>query len=89
MNIEPAAPTVKNPPEQFAGEPHNHHRVERAHHRRRLPRPPCRRGGPVRTEIVEAITHLAFYAGWPRAMSAITTTRNVFTTAESAGEEYG
>ena len=41
------------------------------------------------TEIVEAITHLAFYAGWPRAMSAITTTRNVFTTAESAGEEYG
>ena len=28
--------------------------------------------GLTRTELIEVITHLAFYAGWPRAMSAIT-----------------
>ena len=26
----------------------------------------------------EVITHLAFYAGWPKAMSAITVARQVF-----------
>ena len=26
---------------------------------------------PDREELIEAITHLAFYAGWPKAMSAI------------------
>jgi 4-carboxymuconolactone decarboxylase len=31
-----------------------------------------RRNGLSQEEIVEAITHLAFYTGWPRAMSAIT-----------------
>lgn len=35
-------------------------------------------------EIVEAITHLAFYAGWPRAMSAITSAKNTFASSESA-----
>ena len=29
-------------------------------------------------ELVEAITHLAFYAGWPNAMSAITMAREMF-----------
>jgi 4-carboxymuconolactone decarboxylase len=29
-------------------------------------------------ELVEAITHLAFYAGWPSAMSAITMAREMF-----------
>jgi 4-carboxymuconolactone decarboxylase len=28
--------------------------------------------GVTETELVEAITHLAFYAGWPKAMTAIT-----------------
>jgi 4-carboxymuconolactone decarboxylase len=28
--------------------------------------------GITREELVELITHLAFYAGWPNAMSAIT-----------------
>ncbi|MEU6351720.1 carboxymuconolactone decarboxylase family protein [Streptomyces sp. NPDC047072] len=28
--------------------------------------------GLTREELAEAITHLAFYAGWPSAMSAIT-----------------
>jgi 4-carboxymuconolactone decarboxylase len=30
------------------------------------------------TELKEAIIHLAFYAGWPKAMSAITVAREVF-----------
>ena len=29
------------------------------------------RNGVTREELVEMITHLAFYAGWPNAMSAI------------------
>ena len=39
-----------------------------------------RRNGLTQEEIVEAITHLAFYTGWPRAMSAITAANNLFTT---------
>ncbi|OYD73693.1 UNVERIFIED_ORG: 4-carboxymuconolactone decarboxylase [Burkholderia sp. CF145] len=31
------------------------------------------------SEIVGLVTHLAFYTGWPNAMSAIAVTRNVFT----------
>lgn len=30
------------------------------------------------TELVEAITHLAFYAGWPKAMSAMAVAKHVF-----------
>ncbi|RMB83846.1 carboxymuconolactone decarboxylase family protein [Streptomyces shenzhenensis] len=30
-------------------------------------------------ELIETITHLAFYAGWPRAMSALTVARTVLT----------
>jgi len=37
--------------------------------------------GLTQDELVEAITHLAFYAGWPRAMSAITVAKTVFTHA--------
>ena len=29
-------------------------------------------------ELTEAITHLAFYAGWPNAMTAITTAKQIF-----------
>jgi len=28
--------------------------------------------GVTQEELIEAITHLAFYAGWPNAMSAVT-----------------
>jgi 4-carboxymuconolactone decarboxylase len=35
--------------------------------------------GPTETELKEAIIHLAFYAGWPKATSAITVAREVFT----------
>jgi 4-carboxymuconolactone decarboxylase len=34
--------------------------------------------GLTRTEVSEAITHLAFYAGWPRAVSAVPVARKVF-----------
>ena len=34
--------------------------------------------GLTQTELVEAITHLAFYAGWPKANSAITVARDAF-----------
>jgi 4-carboxymuconolactone decarboxylase len=29
-------------------------------------------------ELVEAITHLAFYAGWPNAVGAVSVARDVF-----------
>lgn len=34
--------------------------------------------GVTREEIVETITHLAFYAGWPAAMTALQIARKVF-----------
>ncbi len=34
--------------------------------------------GLTKQELSEVITHLAFYAGWPRAMSAIGVARQVF-----------
>ena len=34
--------------------------------------------GVTGDEVVELITHLAFYAGWPSAMSAVTVARAVF-----------
>jgi 4-carboxymuconolactone decarboxylase len=41
----------------------------------------ARDNGLSEAELVEAITHLAFYAGWPRAMSAAAVARDVFTQA--------
>lgn len=34
--------------------------------------------GVTRDELVEAITHLAFYAGWPVASTALSVLRRVF-----------
>jgi 4-carboxymuconolactone decarboxylase len=34
--------------------------------------------GVTKDEIVELITHLAFYSGWPTAMSAATLAKEVF-----------
>ena len=34
--------------------------------------------GATEEELVEAITHLAFYAGWPKAMSAMAVAKQVF-----------
>lgn len=38
----------------------------------------ARNNGLSETELKEVITHLAFYAGWPKAMSAITVAKQVF-----------
>ena len=38
----------------------------------------ARQNGVTQDELVEAITHLAFYAGWPSAVSAATVARDVF-----------
>jgi len=35
------------------------------------------------TELTEAITHLAFYVGWPRAMSAMAVAKQVFAAPEN------
>jgi len=34
--------------------------------------------GVTKDEVVEVITHLAFYTGWPNAINAIQTAREVF-----------
>jgi 4-carboxymuconolactone decarboxylase len=38
----------------------------------------AKENGLTETELKEVITHLAFYSGWPRAMSAITVAKRVF-----------
>ena len=38
----------------------------------------AKRNGLTETELKEVIIHLAFYAGWPRAMSAMLVTKRVF-----------
>lgn len=37
--------------------------------------------GATEDELIEAITHLAFYAGWPKAMSAMAVAKDIFQTA--------
>src|SRR5215216_3321267 len=38
----------------------------------------ARENGVTQDELIEAITHLAFYAGWPGAMTAISVAKEVF-----------
>ncbi|GGF62341.1 cytochrome D ubiquinol oxidase subunit II [Azorhizobium oxalatiphilum] len=38
----------------------------------------ARTNGVTETEMVEVITHLAFYAGWPSGVSAVGIARDVF-----------
>ena len=40
--------------------------------------------GVSRDELVELITHLAFYAGWPTAMSAMRAAKEVFAAIDAA-----
>ena len=40
--------------------------------------------GLTQDELVEALTHLAFYAGWPSAMAALTQLKTI-TTGPAAG----
>lgn len=44
----------------------------------------ARQNGVTETELVETITHLAFYAGWPNAVTAVGVAKEVF--AEAASE---
>jgi len=41
--------------------------------------------GVMRAEIIEMVTHLAFYSGWPTASSALTIIRTVFEEADAHG----
>ena len=43
----------------------------------------AKQNGATEKELIEAITHLAFYAGWPKAMSAMTVAKSLFADAES------
>jgi 4-carboxymuconolactone decarboxylase len=38
--------------------------------------------GVTKNEVIEVITHLAFYSGWPTANTAIAIARKVFAEAE-------
>ena len=38
----------------------------------------AKESGLTETELAEVIIHLAFYVGWPRAISAIKVARDVF-----------
>ena len=38
--------------------------------------------GVTEDELIEVITHLAFYAGWPNAMAAIGTAKRLFDSAD-------
>ena len=38
----------------------------------------ARDNGVTQQEVVEVITHLAFYAGWPNAVTAIAVAKEVF-----------
>jgi 4-carboxymuconolactone decarboxylase len=38
----------------------------------------ARKNGVTEEELIETITHLAFYAGWPNAVSAISVAKDVF-----------
>lgn len=42
----------------------------------------ARTNGLSETELKEVIIHLSFYAGWPKAMSAIAVAKEVFAQAE-------
>jgi 4-carboxymuconolactone decarboxylase len=40
--------------------------------------------GVTQEEVVEMITHLAFYVGWPSAMSAVARAKELFTQKEQS-----
>jgi len=40
----------------------------------------AKQNGLSEEELIEAITHLAFYAGWPKAMAATIVAKEVFST---------
>jgi 4-carboxymuconolactone decarboxylase len=45
----------------------------------------ARDNGLTKEELVETITHLAFYSGWPNAVTAVQIAREVFEINEESG----
>ncbi|BCJ38610.1 4-carboxymuconolactone decarboxylase [Actinocatenispora thailandica] len=45
----------------------------------------ARTNGVTTAELIEAITHLAFYAGWPNGMSAMTVAKQLLGDDSAAG----
>ncbi|WP_027929121.1 carboxymuconolactone decarboxylase family protein [Amycolatopsis thermoflava] len=39
----------------------------------------AKENGNTEAELIEALTHLAFYAGWPQPMAAMAVAKQVFT----------
>lgn len=48
--------------------------------------PYARENGLNEQELIEAITHLAFYTGWPKAMSAMGVAKKIFA-AQNEGRQ--
>jgi 4-carboxymuconolactone decarboxylase len=42
------------------------------------------KNGVKEQELIEVITHLAFYSGWPNAMSAMAVAKEIFSKPEAA-----
>lgn len=47
----------------------------------------ARENGVTQEELIETITHLAFYSGWPNAVTAIGVARQVFANAETRSRQ--
>jgi len=47
----------------------------------------AKKNGATEAELIEAITHLAFYAGWPKAMAAMAVAKQVFRPAPTPRPE--
>ncbi|GAA4198936.1 carboxymuconolactone decarboxylase family protein [Actinocatenispora rupis] len=47
----------------------------------------ARTNGVTTAELIEAITHLAFYAGWPNGMSAMTVARQLLGDDNASGAD--
>jgi 4-carboxymuconolactone decarboxylase len=41
--------------------------------------------GVTKDELIELVTHLAFYSGWPTSMSAITIAKEIFSKKDISG----
>ena len=48
--------------------------------------PFAKQNGVTEEELIETITHLAFYTGWPKAMSAMTVAKNQFQSQANGGD---
>src|SRR3954466_8310624 len=50
--------------------------------------PFAKQNGVTEEELIETITHLAFYTGWPKAMSAMTVAKNQFQSRAMEATEH-